>query len=257
MYQEWLPRMNIDELYENWVTDIVNLPLTSRSEMLMTNSNSRRTRQMDAELNNALRINQQLVSNLYNLRRYLEMEDNVNDNPWDNAVMPVHSSYPPHAETLMHSSYPPATTTNRSTSNRIPQSSNANHSNSYTRVRTSRSLSSSVTFEHLTNANGVIDLLHTFLDFVGEPNSNVEMEDVKVTLRLEEFEKFNQKDICEENLKDFDNQACNVCIENYQLGDTVVTLPCVHVFHQNCIKHWLCNEKVTCPVCRHDTRLTK
>jgi Ring finger domain len=80
------------------------------------------------------------------------------------------------------------------------------------------------------------------------------LEDVKVILSGEEFEKLplrytNDTD-CEGDC------ACNICMENYQLNEKLVVLPCKHEFHQECARHWLTQEKVTCPVCRKDTRTT-
>jgi hypothetical protein len=40
---------------------------------------------------------------------------------------------------------------------------------------------------------------------------------------------------------------CSICLQNYQDGEEVVTLPCLHKFHQDCIFPWLkinCN----CPI---------
>lgn len=45
-------------------------------------------------------------------------------------------------------------------------------------------------------------------------------------------------------------QTCSVCLERYEEGETVRTIPCFHTFHVKCIDPWLA-EKAECPVCKH------
>ena len=42
---------------------------------------------------------------------------------------------------------------------------------------------------------------------------------------------------------------CIICYDNFKEGDKVTTLPCVHVFHIDCIKSWILEHK-NCPVCK-------
>ena len=76
-----------------------------------------------------------------------------------------------------------------------------------------------------------------------------EFEDVKVVLSEREFNKLNV-DIIQDEI---DNE-CNICIENFKKDNQVIKLDCNHMFHKECIKKWLCEEKVNCPVCRKDVR---
>ena len=50
-----------------------------------------------------------------------------------------------------------------------------------------------------------------------------------------------------------DKSTCQICIEIYNAGDSIVQLPCRHIFCKNCIFTWL-KAKVTCPSCRDDVR---
>ena len=43
---------------------------------------------------------------------------------------------------------------------------------------------------------------------------------------------------------------CSICLEDFQCGDVVRTLPCFHSFHKDCIDRWL-RSKSICPICKH------
>ncbi|RLN27812.1 hypothetical protein C2845_PM05G05910 [Panicum miliaceum] len=44
-------------------------------------------------------------------------------------------------------------------------------------------------------------------------------------------------------------KECAVCLEAYEAGDTLRTMPCAHGFHQRCIFEWLRVSRL-CPLCR-------
>lgn len=43
---------------------------------------------------------------------------------------------------------------------------------------------------------------------------------------------------------------CTICISSVQLGEEVLSLPCKHWFHEECVVMWL-KQHNTCPVCRN------
>ncbi|KAF9111653.1 hypothetical protein BGX27_004633 [Mortierella sp. AM989] len=45
------------------------------------------------------------------------------------------------------------------------------------------------------------------------------------------------------------NTECSVCKDEFTMEDTLLQLPCKHVFHEDCIKPWL-KVSGTCPTCR-------
>lgn len=46
---------------------------------------------------------------------------------------------------------------------------------------------------------------------------------------------------------------CVVCLEDYVDGESrVMSLPCGHEFHADCITPWLVNRRRTCPICKGD-----
>ena len=50
-----------------------------------------------------------------------------------------------------------------------------------------------------------------------------------------------------------ENFQCIICMEEFQEKEKVKLLPCGHIFHDNCIKQWLLNQK-TCPFCKDEIR---
>ena len=52
---------------------------------------------------------------------------------------------------------------------------------------------------------------------------------------------------------DTDKKKCTICLENYKNGDDSIALPCIHIFHAECIKTWLKNN-TTCPICKNEIK---
>ena len=46
---------------------------------------------------------------------------------------------------------------------------------------------------------------------------------------------------------------CSICLESYVLDETLRTLPCLHMFHEECIGKWL-SVNSSCPICKFDLR---
>ncbi|XP_063704126.1 RING finger protein 11 [Culicoides brevitarsis] len=44
------------------------------------------------------------------------------------------------------------------------------------------------------------------------------------------------------------NRECIICFVEFEIGDNVRYLPCMHFFHQHCIDDWLMRS-LTCPEC--------
>ena len=52
---------------------------------------------------------------------------------------------------------------------------------------------------------------------------------------------YNNKNIC---------KKCMICMENFLIGQEILTLPCFHFFHCKCISNWLVKQK-KCPICKN------
>lgn len=50
---------------------------------------------------------------------------------------------------------------------------------------------------------------------------------------------------------DDNERQCMVCLEEFQDGENLRILPCLHRYHQRCVDRWL-KENRHCPVCKHD-----
>ena len=43
--------------------------------------------------------------------------------------------------------------------------------------------------------------------------------------------------------------SCPICLEHFRVGNRRTTLPCMHLFHSECMKRWLTGGSDKCPVC--------
>ena len=49
---------------------------------------------------------------------------------------------------------------------------------------------------------------------------------------------------------------CIICLNDYEIGDTISTLPCFHMYHSSCVKDWF-KSKDFCPVCKYKISIKK
>merc|ERR1711988_1130788 len=48
-----------------------------------------------------------------------------------------------------------------------------------------------------------------------------------------------------------DHQQCSICLEDYEEGDDVIVLRCLHRFHSHCVTSWMLRDKhAACPMCK-------
>ncbi|KAI4333115.1 hypothetical protein L6164_017960 [Bauhinia variegata] len=43
--------------------------------------------------------------------------------------------------------------------------------------------------------------------------------------------------------------GCSICLEDFKVGSQVTRMPCLHLYHRNCIVDWL-RQTNSCPLCR-------
>jgi hypothetical protein len=81
--------------------------------------------------------------------------------------------------------------------------------------------------------------------------SRLDEKVAKKTLRKEQVENFPSFEVTNDNIQQF-SDPCSICMSNYEVGDTVKTIPCgnEHTFHSHCIDQWLTTSSVSCPLCK-------
>ena len=50
------------------------------------------------------------------------------------------------------------------------------------------------------------------------------------------------------------NSHCVICMNDFENGDNITTLPCIHFFHSDCIRNWF-KSKNYCPICKYEISL--
>ncbi|KAK4125083.1 hypothetical protein N657DRAFT_593985 [Parathielavia appendiculata] len=87
----------------------------------------------------------------------------------------------------------------------------------------------------------------------GVPGRALARTDDAVQVRVHSHEK-NSRSVSSEWKKYMGRQVeCVVCLEEYVDGvSRVMSLPCGHEFHAECITPWLTTRRRTCPICKND-----
>jgi hypothetical protein len=76
-------------------------------------------------------------------------------------------------------------------------------------------------------------------------------DDVKVCLSEEDFESQLEHFVYQDSENnEEENRECIICTDAFKEGDSVSKTCCGHLFHDECLKPWLLNQSVKCPVCR-------
>ena len=102
-----------------------------------------------------------------------------------------------------------------------------------------------------TNFGDDDNIINVNFNFLNEDNNINNNE--QIIRNLPSF-KIDEKFLVSSQKGDNKNEnfeKCIICMEKYVLNDEVETLPCFHIFHKDCIEHWLKAGKDTCPICKN------
>ena len=83
-----------------------------------------------------------------------------------------------------------------------------------------------------------------------EESEDDEDDDDMLELRdmTELFEKFKEFGVTTTVQKPHHDE-CQICLQEYEIGSERTILPCIHSYHNKCIKKWV-KENRTCPICK-------
>ena len=104
------------------------------------------------------------------------------------------------------------------------------------------------------NANINIELILESLNLDLNNLDLNNLEDIKIVLTTEQFNKLNTFKIKDDKKLD---SNCTICLENFNKDNMITELKCKHFFHTECIKEWLTKNSSKCCICRVDMRNNK
>ena len=50
--------------------------------------------------------------------------------------------------------------------------------------------------------------------------------------------------------RSYQTECCPICLTDYETNSVVLATECRHIYHKECLQHWLQSSKSTCPCCR-------
>ena len=95
---------------------------------------------------------------------------------------------------------------------------------------------------------------HRFLVFIGNNSNHNHRNHIPESRHEHPTDKQIVNQLPETYIEDvnkLDNEKknCVICLEDFKTGDKAVILPCIHMFHNKCIKNWLKTQN-SCPICK-------
>ena len=71
------------------------------------------------------------------------------------------------------------------------------------------------------------------------------------TWEHDDSQKNSLKKTDNDDINDNDGKTCRICLMTYENGEVVKALPCLHIYHKECIDKWFTMNR-KCPICKMD-----
>ena len=68
-------------------------------------------------------------------------------------------------------------------------------------------------------------------------------------------ELFDEIELTQSILDKGEQKKCSICLEDYNVGDKIIYLPCFHYYHAKCIETWVKNSD-KCPLCNEEIKIS-
>ena len=85
------------------------------------------------------------------------------------------------------------------------------------------------------------------------PIMNMPMQKQKKTIpNLAEY--FEEVTLTQSILDKGEQKKCSICLEDFEVGNKIIYLPCFHYYHAGCIETWVKNSD-KCPLCNIEIKI--
>lgn len=121
--------------------------------------------------------------------------------------------------------------------------------NSIIRLRTSLQINFISNEYNFTGRRNNVVLVSQFIssiDVYPDPNSDFDLSD---ELSESEFDRLTTF-LIDDDKSSFLNEQCHICLDDFNVKESITQLQCNHYYHKECIKEWLTKQSSKCPICR-------
>jgi len=105
-----------------------------------------------------------------------------------------------------------------------------------------------ITFSHDHNQRNELESIDNLPIEQNEIDSNNKYEEDNL------IDNFCEVEIKSISKLEESNKTCAICLEKFNTEVKIIILPCIHIFHRDCINDWI-EKKKNCPICKFE--LTK
>ena len=67
---------------------------------------------------------------------------------------------------------------------------------------------------------------------------------------------FGETELTQSILDKGEQKKCSICLEDFEIGNKIIYLPCFHYYHAKCIETWVKNSD-KCPLCNIEIKIPR